>query len=154
MKYVVDASVAVKWLVEEEGSARGRTVLSSGATLVAPELIVAEIANVAWKKHARQEITAQHAGAMIRLIPRLLDSVASLVPLAAPAFRIARDLGHPVYDGFYLALAEREEAVLVSDDQRLLARLKATRWSTLARALSTFPAPGPTDTPAPPSSGS
>lgn len=138
MKYVVDASVAVKWLVEEEDSARSRSVLSSGATLVAPELIVAEVANAAWKKHAHGEITAEHAEAMIRLIPRLLDSVSSLVPLAAPAFRIAHGLGHPVYDAFYLALAEREEAELVSDDHRLLNRVEGTPWSPLTRSLSTF----------------
>jgi predicted nucleic acid-binding protein len=143
VKYVVDASVAVKWLVEEAGTARGRSVLSSGATLIAPELIVAEVGNVAWKKLTRQEMTPEHAEAMIRMIPRLLDSLFSLPPLAAPALRIARDLGHPIYDGFYLALADREEAVLVTDDQRLLAKLGGTSLSPLSRALSSFPEKAP-----------
>lgn len=108
MKYVVDASVAAKWLVEETGSSEARSVLSSGATLLAPELIVAEISNVAWKKLGRQEISSEHALAMIRLLPRLLDGLASLAPLAEAALTIGRDLDHPIYNAFYLALAERE----------------------------------------------
>lgn len=139
MKYVVDASVAVKWLVEEVGSSEARGVLSSGATLLAPELIVAEISNVAWKKLGRQEISSEHALAMIRLLPRLLDGLARLSPLAEAALTIGRDLDHPIYDAFYLALAEREGAVVVSDDQRLLSRIEGTPWSHRARSLSTFP---------------
>lgn len=138
MKYVVDASVAAKWLVEEAASSQARSVLSSGATLLAPELIVAEISNVAWKKLGRQEISNEHALAMIRLLPRLLDNLAILAPLAEAALTIARDLQHPAYDAFYLALAEREGAVLVSDDQRLLSRIEGTPWSHRARSLSTF----------------
>lgn len=143
MKYVVDASVAAKWLVEEVGSSQARSVLSAGATLLAPELIVAEISNVAWKKVGRDEISSEHALAMIRLLPRLLDSLATLAPLAEAAFTIARDLDHPAYDGFYLALAEREGALLVSDDKRLLGRIEGTPWSHRARSLSSFPKDSP-----------
>lgn len=141
MKYVVDASVAAKWLVEEPGSSLARRVLSSGATLLAPELIVAEIANVAWKKLGRNEISGEHALAMIRLLPRLLDGLAPLAPLAEAALTIARDLEHPAYDAFYLALAEREAAVLISDDQRLLNRIAGTAWSHRSRSLASFTEP-------------
>lgn len=141
MKYVVDASVAAKWLVEETGSSQARRVLSSGATLLAPELIVAEISNVAWKKLVRNEISDEHALAMIRLLPRLLDGLAPLAPLAEAALTIARDLDHPTYDAFYLALAEREAAVLISDDQRLLSRIAGTSWSHRTCSLSSFPLP-------------
>lgn len=141
MKYVVDASVAAKWLVEEPGSSQARRVLSSGATLLAPDLIVAEIANVAWKKLGRNEISGEHALAMIRLLPRLLGGLAALAPLAEAALTIARDLDHPAYDAFYLALAEREAAVLVSDDQRLLTRIEGTDWSHRSRSLASFSEP-------------
>ncbi len=46
--------------------------------------------------------------------------------LAGAALRFAIDLRHPIYDCFYLALAEREEATLVTADARLLAVAKKT----------------------------
>jgi predicted nucleic acid-binding protein len=55
--------------------------------------------------------------------------------LASRAFEIAAELRHPVYDCFYLALAEREEASLVTADRRLIGRLAGSRWQTLCRPL-------------------
>jgi predicted nucleic acid-binding protein len=45
---VVDASVALKWALEEPGSDRAR--LLSSARLEAPDLLPIECANVLWKK--------------------------------------------------------------------------------------------------------
>ena len=44
-------------------------------------------------------------------------------------------LDHPVYDCLYLALAEAEDARLVTADQRLLTRLRGSAWEELARPL-------------------
>ena len=43
--YVVDASVVVKWLVKEEWSDEASTLLEVEATLIAPELLFAEVCN-------------------------------------------------------------------------------------------------------------
>lgn len=54
---VVDASIAIKWVVEEEGT--GIAVdLRSRFRFVAPELLVPECANILWKKVQRGELTA------------------------------------------------------------------------------------------------
>ena len=45
MKCVVDASVAVKWLVEEPGSAEARELLAGEDSLLAPDLLVPEVCN-------------------------------------------------------------------------------------------------------------
>jgi len=37
-------------------------------------------------------------------------------------------LDHRTYDCFYLALSEQRDAKLVTGDQRLLQRIKATNW--------------------------
>ena len=61
---------------------------------------------------------------------------AALLPFAAlaldeelrgRALAIAVDLNHPIYDCFYLALAEREHAPLISADKRLLAAAKKAK---------------------------
>ncbi len=44
---VVDASVALKWFVDEAGSNQARLLLIRDLSLVAPDLIVAEVCNAA-----------------------------------------------------------------------------------------------------------
>ena len=73
---VIDTSIAVKWVVEEEGTPEA-LALSKSAKLIAPELLVAGCANILWKKVQRKELAKQEAllaarllqGAEIELIP-------------------------------------------------------------------------------------
>lgn len=54
-KIVVDSSVIIKWFVGEPLSEEAWRVLegyqSGTLTLVAPDLLAAEIGNIVWKKH-------------------------------------------------------------------------------------------------------
>ncbi len=58
MTVVVDASVALKWMVKELRSDLAIDLLNSAESLVAPELVVAEVCNAAWKSLRRREIDA------------------------------------------------------------------------------------------------
>jgi predicted nucleic acid-binding protein len=117
--FVVDASIAVKWVIEEEGTAAALALRQRGR-LIAPELLVAECANIIWKKNQRSEISKEQA----LLAARLLQSVdMELVPtrsLLASATEIAIELDHPAYDAVYLALAVARDCRLVTADARLL----------------------------------
>ena len=54
--FVVDASVVVKWFLKEEFSEESSVLLESGATLVAPALLFAEVSNALWAIHQRGDI--------------------------------------------------------------------------------------------------
>ncbi|MGH6913872.1 MAG: type II toxin-antitoxin system VapC family toxin, partial [Geminicoccales bacterium] len=69
-------------------------------------------------------------------LPKLFAELWPTVWLAGRAFEIAAELRHPVYDCFYLALAESQDAPLITADRRLLARLAGSRWETRCRPLS------------------
>ena len=43
--YVVDASIVVKWFVEEKWSDEASSLLEAEVTLIAPELLFAEVSN-------------------------------------------------------------------------------------------------------------
>jgi predicted nucleic acid-binding protein len=60
---VVDASVAVKWLVEEPDSDCARSVAASGEALLAPELVLAEAENVLWRLVKTGRIGSDQAAA-------------------------------------------------------------------------------------------
>jgi predicted nucleic acid-binding protein len=132
---VIDASVACKWFIAEPQSDSAEALLAGGEVLIAPDLIVPEVCNVAWLKLRRSEITADQASAMVDGLPELLDDVVSSTPLAARALAIAAAIEHPAYHCFYLALAELRNTRLVTADRRLLSRLVATPWARLLVGL-------------------
>ena len=117
--YVVDASVAVKWLVEEDHSNEAIGLLDSGSRLVAPALLFAEAANALWAMPRRGEISADDmsdAVDTLRAAPVSLPT--PMLELAAAASRLGTDLDHPVYDCFYLALAIQTQYPVVTADKR------------------------------------
>ncbi len=135
MIVVVDASVAVKWFIQEPDRPAARRLLEPDSRLVAPDLIVAEVASAVWKRVVAGEGDPRQAPLMAASLPRFFARLLPLAPLAARALEIASALRHPVYDCFYLALAEREEATLVTADRRLIGRLAGSRWEALCRPL-------------------
>ena len=118
---VVDASVAVKWVVKEDGSEAAARLLD-GRALYAPQLILVEAANALWAMQKRGAITADDgADALDRLVSAPWSMLADASDLVGQAFRLARMLDHPVYDCVYLALAMERRAPVVTADRRLLA---------------------------------
>lgn len=114
---VVDASVAVKWVVEEAGSEAAATLVD--ADLAAPSLLLAECANVLWAKVRRGELAGQEAIERLQLLRASPLELFPLESLGERALELALELHHPAYDSFYLALAERLGRPLVTDDRRL-----------------------------------
>jgi len=118
MTVVVDASVALKWFVREELSDEAFRLLHSGEELVAPELIVVEVTNIAWKKLVRNQISSGQAATIATGIGQ---SDIRLLPSATfneRALEMAETLNHPVYDCLYLACAESSDAAVITADQR------------------------------------
>ena len=58
-RVVVDASVAIKWFVPEVHAEAARRLLREGMTLLAPDLIWAEVANALWRKWREKELPAE-----------------------------------------------------------------------------------------------
>jgi predicted nucleic acid-binding protein len=115
---IVDASVAVKWVVPEIGSDRAAALATY--RLSAPDLLDAECANVLWVKVTRAEISETDA---LTRISRLIAAPVDRVPcreLASAALKLSIDLGHPAYDCLYLALAIRAAVPLVTADMEFL----------------------------------
>lgn len=116
---IVDASVAIKWVVEEEGS-QAAVDLRSRFRFAAPELLIPECANILWKKTRRGELTAEEAVLAARLLEHAGIALHSMAGLLEPSVSLAIELAHPAYDCAYLAAAMRMGAVLVTADTRLL----------------------------------
>jgi predicted nucleic acid-binding protein len=119
MSIVVDASVAVKWFSEEVRSAQAEAILIAAEPIVAPDLILAEIGSALARKTTANILLKAQAVAAITEAPHCFEQLVPSIELAARATELAIELRHPIYDCFYLALAEREKLELVTDDKKL-----------------------------------
>jgi len=132
MTLVLDASVALKWYVPEEHAEIAESILRSGEQLIAPQLVVAEVANASWKLVRRGELDPSQHHRIAAAIARPFDLLAPLTALLPRAAAIALELDHPIYDCFYLALSEARTAPLITDDRRLIAKLRTTTYEVQA----------------------
>ncbi|MGK9170785.1 type II toxin-antitoxin system VapC family toxin [Inquilinus limosus] len=131
MTIIADASLVAKLLFDEPGTAEAEAVVQRGDPLIAPELIIAELASLAWKKRRRQELSAEDSVAAVALAARMLERLEPVVSLRQRAMEIANELDHSPYDCFYLALAEREQGRLATFDRGLSDRVSASRYASL-----------------------
>jgi predicted nucleic acid-binding protein len=123
--FVVDASVAVKWFVAEEGREDARRVLANSALLIAPDLILTEIANALRKKVAAGEATSAQAHYALARLPDCFLRLAKPEETLLLAFDISLELRHPFADCVYLACAAMNDAILVTDDRKFLEKAVA-----------------------------
>jgi predicted nucleic acid-binding protein len=135
---VVDASVAWKWTFEEHLRDRALKLLESPQLLAAPELLLAEVMNIAWKNVRRGTYGQAQAAILLDALPIWIGRLEPLGSLVRQASEIAFRLDHPIYDCFYLALAEREAVPLVTADKRLLGRVAGTPWARSVVDLAGF----------------
>ena len=135
MTLVVDASVALQWFVDEDGSALAGAILAGSDLLIAPDLIVPEVCNAGWKAvRAGTMLPEQHGEATARLAAAFVELV-PMASLARQAAGMSRALDHPAYDCFYLALAEQRDVRMVTADRRLVKRVKGTAWAARVQDL-------------------
>lgn len=111
---VIDASVVIKWVVGEPGTEEALKLRRH--RLFAPDLLVAECANVLWKKTRRKELTHEEAVMAAQLLERAEIELEPSRRLLQQATELAIALGHPAYDCIYLALAQSLACDFVTAD--------------------------------------
>ena len=121
-RVVIDASVAIKWVAPEALSEHAVALLD-GPRLAAPDLLVAECANILWKKVGRGEMDQDAAIVAAQAIERVEIELVPMRLLLAESLKLALELGHPAYDCMYLALALARGCRFVTADGRLVNKL-------------------------------
>jgi len=134
---LVDASVAVKWFIHTEvHHEEARAFLYAfGGDLEAPDIIMAEVANVLWKKQRRREINADLARSAILDTREYFEAFHFSTDFIDRALELAMELDHPVYDCIYLACADVTGAIVVTDDKKLYQIVENTAFQGLVRRL-------------------
>ena len=134
MTIVVDASVA-KWVLCEIGSDAADALLDHDG-LIAPSIWPAEAMNALWRRARMAEITAKEASERLSELQNAPVRSVAFEPHLDQALKLATEIGHPVYDCVYLALAVHHETHVVTADRRFAARHRCRPDRSRSPALS------------------
>jgi predicted nucleic acid-binding protein len=125
--YVVDASVAIKLYLPETHSAQAIRFFSDEHELIVPEFMLAECANIVWKKSALLgELTDTESERIIDAVQELPLGYYYTSGLLIHGLQIALTTKRSVYDSLYLALAVSQDCQLMTDDRKLYKALQST----------------------------
>lgn len=126
-KLVVDASVCLKWVFEEEDSRKARLLLKNHEQkkflLLVPELWEYEITNGFASAVLRQKISFLKARKLLKLVLEANLEIISLSSLFVRCLENAKKYQISAYDSAYITLAHESKIVLVSADDQLVAKI-------------------------------
>jgi predicted nucleic acid-binding protein len=128
-RYVVDASVAVKWFVPEINSEKAARLLDGSYELIAPDLLLPEFGNILWKKVQLGEITTETSRKIIHDFQSVMLQTYPSKLLLEAAVDMANSLAQTVDDCFYLALAFTEQCQLVTADRKFYNALTTSSFA-------------------------
>jgi predicted nucleic acid-binding protein len=119
---VIDASVVIKWVLPEPGRLEALELLDAyeagTVDLIAPRLLMEEVASALSKRCRSKELTAAQAQQAFRLVAFRQPAIPGETDLhAALSLSLAHQLS--LWDSVYLALAIDQRCDLVTADRRL-----------------------------------
>lgn len=130
--YVIDASVAAKWILPASGETLGRQALdllkryaAGELRFLVPDLFWAELTNILWKAVRQHRVRLTSAESALRAIRDRNFPTVSSHTLLVEAFAIATAFDRAVYDALYVALAVNSKSQLITADERLANALAA-----------------------------
>ena len=95
---VIDANVAIKWFIDEDGHDRARSLLTGADRLIGPDLVLIECVNIAWKKWRQGSLDAADVAEITQLPPDAFAVIVDSREVLVGAARISLRLNHPAYD--------------------------------------------------------
>lgn len=125
-QYVVDASVAAKWFVNEEHSAAAGRLRKVDHELIGPDLLPVEVGSALLKKVRRGELSAAEGESGARLLTLLPIRLQAALGLLPSAWAIANRYTCSLYESIYVALAVEADCELVTADRKLFDMLAGT----------------------------
>ena len=135
--FVLDCSVAVAWLFEDEATPATDALLDQLAddTALAPLHWRLEVGNVLAQAERRGRITPAQVAASVAFVSNLPIDIDAETDRRAlrEVLALARSAGLTTYDGAYLELALRRGVPLATQDKALVRAARGLKVVTLPR---------------------
>jgi predicted nucleic acid-binding protein len=124
--YIIDASIAAKWIFYEKDSDQAEIFLKKIDRILVPYLFLIEMSSIISKKVRKRELSISEALEKRKELEDLNFQVFSEKAILKLAFDISISLPITIYDANYLALAIKKEGKLYTSDNRLVNGLSTT----------------------------
>jgi predicted nucleic acid-binding protein len=128
MRYVLDASVALKWVLPEKDSPKAVRLRNDFRKqiheFIAPDTFPAEVAHALTRAERKKILKPPQGTTRFLALMRLPPDLHPYLSLLPRAFSISSDLRVGVYDCLYVALAEQEGCELVTADDKMVKALQ------------------------------
>lgn len=119
MIIVLDASAAIEIALEKELSGIYKKLINSADVTIAPDSYIAEITNVFWKYRQFSQFSDETCIKGIQFCIGLIDDFVASTDLWREAYSEGVNLDHSTYDMFYMVLARRNNALLLTRDKKM-----------------------------------
>ena len=116
--FVVDANVAIKWVIPEIYTDSALRLLNDDYTLLVPDFFFPEIGNILWKRVRRGEMTLEEAQENLNELSIANFQISPSFPAMSLALETAVRVQQAVYDCVYLAIAVTNQCQMVTADER------------------------------------
>lgn len=124
--YVLDASVALKWVFQEPDSVAALRLrsdyLAGRLELCVPDIFAMEVAHVIAKAHRRRVLNDEQSSEFLAEVLTAMPPVRASNHLLAHAFSMALRFHAGVYDCIYVALAEDLQCEFITSDKKLVTK--------------------------------
>jgi predicted nucleic acid-binding protein len=127
---VIDASLAVKWYLDEAWADEAEALLIEyEGDIVVPDIFISEVIGALVRRANMAKAMRSDSATATARFQALFDTgsitaIRSPPPAVVRAATLALDLGHPLKDCLYLALAMELECDLITCDERFAAKAK------------------------------
>lgn len=119
MIIVLDASAAIEIALNNLKSEKYRSLLKESDLVIAPDIFPSEITNVFWKYAYFSKMPAEQCEKGIEYCIDLIDDYIETRTLCREVFAETIKNKHASYDLFYLIVARRHNAAMLSRDKKL-----------------------------------
>lgn len=126
-KVVVDASICLKWVFEEEDSEKARNLLTlsekGSILLLAPEIWEYEIVNGFASAILKNKLSYTKSRRLLRMVLKASPQVISTHELLLESLENCHKYRISAYDSAYITLAAKNRIILVSADEKLVQKV-------------------------------
>ena len=126
--FIIDASIAAKWFINEEYSDEALSLLQKGSQLHSPDFFLLEMDSIISKWVRRTSISNEEAFELRNALKQYPISYHPFTLLLDTAFSISLETGQSIYDCTYVCLAAALKGRMVTADGRLSEALKSSRY--------------------------
>ena len=117
---VLDVSAAIEILLQKKKKEVFNDIFKKASWVIAPDLFVSEISNVLWKYYKANLIAHVDCIQLVEDGINMIDEYFNAKEFWKEALNEGIKNNHPVYDMYYSVLAQRYDAILITNDGSLV----------------------------------